>query len=327
MKSPQQPPVLITGLPRSGTTWLVHSLNRHPKILVFGETHIFSRKWFLPGSDGTYSPGQLESIWSRLSECHFSASVPLKKDLGFKRPGWFTQTCRDDVPEVIAHARTLVGDRPGPAEVLNALGQAFCAREGKSFWAEKTAEEGKYVNTTVDRMPDARFLLLMRNPIDFLRSYKYQGVQLKPSVRHFFQRRYHPLLAAAVWRKTYKAIQKIQRSHPDQTSLHILSSNESRRKALDSACELLALEPCDDIYEGLDDRVNSSSTPGFERTLDRSDIAWMRALCSVNHPEMKIPEDTPRTNTLDLLKSIPSTISWIFRFVFRYRHIRNLKSE
>lgn len=331
MENSVHSPVLITGLPRSGTTWLVHSLNRHPKILAFGETHLFSRKWSAPGPDGTYSPDQLELLWSNLLKSHFSASVPLKKDLGKSGPGWFTQTCRDDIPEVLRDARSRVGPRPGPSEILDAIGQAFCAREGKSVWAEKTAEEGKFINATIKLAPNARFLLLMRNPVDFLLSYKYQGLQLEAPVRQFFRRRYHPLLAGLVWRKTYKSIQKIKSTHPDQVSVHILSSNARRRQALESACGFLGLEPCDAIFEGIDDRVNSSLKPGAERILDRFDVAWTRLLCSVDDPELKIPDEVSQTNLFDLFKSIPSTISWMFRFVFRYRHLgnylRNLKSE
>ena len=96
----KQPVVLITGLPRSGTTWLVQSLNEHPEILAFGETHFFTRRWVRPSRNGRYTSAGLKRVWRNLSSCPFWAAVPLKKDLG-KRPGWFSRTSFDDLPEVL----------------------------------------------------------------------------------------------------------------------------------------------------------------------------------------------------------------------------------
>lgn len=319
-----QPPVLITGLPRSGTTWLVHSLNRHPEILVFGETHFFSRRWVAPGPDGTYSPQQVQSMWSNLATCPFWASVPLKEDLGTKGPGWLTRTSRDDVPELIETARTLVGPRPGPADMLGAIGRAFCAREGKSVWIEKTAEEGKCVGETMMRMPDARFIVTMRDPVGFLRSYKYQGSQSGSERRKFFSDRYHPILGALVWRRTYRSLLRLRNQYPDQVSMHVLCNSQNRRAALESACHHLGVPPDPAMYEALDAKVNSSSMGSAERILDREDIAWLRALCTVDDPELTISDDLPKTGSIDLLKSVPSIIRWALRYLLKYRRTKHV---
>ena len=320
----RQPPVLITGLPRSGTTWLVRSMNRHPKVLVFGETHFFSRRWIAPDKDGTYSPDKLESLWASLSTCPFWAAVPLKEDLGERGPGWFTRTSRDDIPAVIESARGMVGSNPRPGEVLDAVGRAFCLREGKSFWVEKTAIEGKHAARTIRNVPDARFILTMRDPVGFMRSYKYQGIQHGRSTRDFYVDRYHPFLAALVWRRSYRSLCKLKNRHPEQVSLHVLSSEANRRAALESICRQLGVEPADEIFEGLGQRVNSSSLGAEDRALDRADIAWLRALCSVEDPEMAISDEYPKTGFLDLLKSVPSIIRWGIRYILRYRNKKTI---
>lgn len=321
MPSQIQSPVLITGLPRSGTTWLVHSLNRHPEILAFGETHFFSRRWVAPGPDGTYSPKQVESIWRDLATCPFWSVVPRRKDLGKLDAGWLSQTCREDIPEVIETARNLAGPRPGPAGILDAIGQAFCAREGKSVWIEKCAEEGKCAHKTIAKVPDARFIVTMRDPVGFLRSYKFQGSQSgSDSVRRkFFSERYHPILGALVWRKTYRSVTKTRARYPDQVSVHVLCNETNRRAALESACHHLGVSPDPAIYEQINKKMNSSAVDNIEQTLDRQDIAWLRALCTVDDPDLGISEDLPPTGFIDLLKSIPSAIRWALRFLVKYR--------
>ena len=292
----------------------------HPELLVFGETHFFSLRWVEPASDGRYTPDQLEKVWSNLSDCPFWASVHPDPDHANEEPGWLTKTSRGDIPEVIDQARSLIGPDPTPEEVLDALGRAFCIREGKSFWMEKTADEGKAVVHTIRSAPDAQFLLVMRDPIGFIRSYKYQGAQYDPEVRAFFKKRYHPILAALIWRKTYQSLSWLRNTHPDQCSLHIPTTNEERLSVLTTACKLCGLEPTPEMTESIESSINTSKSSTIERKLSRADIAWARALCSVDDPRLAITDDHPKTGYLDLIRSIPSLIAWAIPFIFKYRN-------
>ena len=292
----------------------------HPELLVFGETHFFSGRWVEPASDGRYSSDQLETIWSNLSDCPFWSSVHTDADRLNQEPGWLTKTSRGDIPEVIELARSLIGPNPTPEEVLDALGRAFCIREGKSFWMEKTADEGKTVAHTIRAAPEAQFLLIMRDPIGFIRSYKYQGAQFNSEVSTFFQKRYHPILAALIWRKTYRSLRWLRKTHPDQCSLHVPTTTEERLSTLTTACKLCGLEPTQEMKDSIGTEVNSSKISGLDRKLSRHDIAWARALCRVQDPRLGISDDHPKTGLLDLIRSIPSIFAWVIPFVFKYRN-------
>lgn len=316
MTDSKQPTVLITGLPRSGTTWLVQSLNLHPMLLAFGETHFFSKRWIRPSQNGRYSPSELDALWKTLSVCPFWSSLPLKKDLG-KKPGWFSETSFEDLPEVISSARRLAGSEPTPADILDSLGRAFCEREGKQFWVEKTASEGKNVLSTARKMPDARFILTMREPMGFFRSYKFQGVQFPQETRSRYADRYHPFLAALVWRLTFRATRKALSKYPDRVSRLVLSNDQNRRQALQEICCCLGVQPDDAMYELIGRKVNSSETTNEVRSLDRADRAWIRYLCRVDDPQLKIDEDLSDIGLLDLFKSMLTIPAWMLKFLLK----------
>ncbi len=312
MNESRQPIVLISGLPRSGTTWMVHSLNLHPKVLAFGETHFFSKRWVRTRRNGRYTSAGLRSLWSKLERCPFWASVPLKSDLDTER-GWLLGTSRDDIPDALRAARRMAGPDPTAAEVLDSIGRSFCEREGKSFWIEKTAVEGKQAHKIARRFPDARLLLTMRDPVGFFRSYKYQGVQLSDARRLFHQRRYHPLLAALIWRLSVRSALKAQAEFPDRVSVMFLRDEASMRVALDQACRAVGVESDDAMYELIGARVNSSELGTRERDLDAQDVAWIRLLCRSGDSRFSSSEDLDGFSLVALLKSLAGLIPWFCR--------------
>lgn len=313
----KQPVVLITGLPRSGTTWLVQSLNEHPEILGFGETHFFTRRWVRPSRNGRYTSSGLSEVWRNLSSCPFWATVPLRKDLG-KKAGWLTRTSFDDLPEVIESARQLAGPNPTPAGVLDSIGRAFCKREGKSVWVEKTATQGKSVVSIAKKIPDAKFILMMREPVGFFRSYKFQGAQSSRSTREFHSRRYHPFIAALVWRLTYRATRKLRSRQPENTSVFVMSDDDQRRLVLEETCRILDVAPDDAMYGLIGVKVNSSDLKN-DRPLDRADLACIRFLCNVDDPGLEIDMDLSEAGVLEFLKAIATLPFWLIRYLRRPR--------
>ena len=59
-------PHFVVGMPRAGTTFLVRSLNQHPRVVSFGESRFWGNDWVEPGPDG-YDRAQLETVIERLA--------------------------------------------------------------------------------------------------------------------------------------------------------------------------------------------------------------------------------------------------------------------
>ena len=144
-------PVFITGMPRSGTSWLVASLNAHPDITGFGEAEFFSKRWVAPTRDGSYSDDQLQQILANLRRCFFASTVPLAKDLEKQSLGWMRTLSRDDIPKLIDTVEESLELPVRPADLLDAVGRAFCESEGTRRWVEKSASEGAWMRRTCGR--------------------------------------------------------------------------------------------------------------------------------------------------------------------------------
>lgn len=308
-------PVFITGMPRSGTSWLVHSLNAHPDISAFGEAQFFSTRWVAPSRNGFYSEDELQKALAHLRRCDFSSSVPLAEDLGRSSAGWMKRISRDDIPRLIDAAEESLDSPVRPIDLLDAVGRAFSECEGTKRWIEKTASEGAWMRRTIQHVPNARFIVTLRRPDGFMRSYKYQGLQRSPDARARHLRRYHPLLAAVVWRKSYNCAMYMLEKYPDQVSIHVLDGPESNREVLETACRFLEIEEHPDIFS-IPPGSNSSftSTTGSHE-LDQHDWVWLRLLCDVDDELVSIPGDAQRPGFPTLVASSLKLAPWSLRFV------------
>ena len=164
-------------------------------------------------------------------------------------------------------------------------------------------------------MPHARFILTMREPIGFFRSYKFQGTQSSRATRERHARRYHPLIAALVWRLTYRSTRKLCLRRPESASIFIMSDEEQRRLALEETCRILDVPPDDAMYALTETKVNSSDVKREERPLDTSDLACIRFLCNVEDPGLKIQMELSEVGVLAFLKAILTLPLWFIRFL------------
>ena len=71
------------------------------------------------------------------------------------------------------------------------------------------------------------------------------------------------------------------------------------------------------MYELIGRKVNSSETTNEVRSLDRADRAWIRYLCRVDDPQLKIDEDLSDIGLLDLFKSMLTIPAWMLKFLLK----------
>lgn len=131
----------LVGAPRSGTTILQSLLAAHPKITSFPETKFF----------------------------HFLGADRLKSRLPDRLHRWFHQEiCRPDLfDQHEVYSRQVTSDRiKWFVGVLDQL----AAEEGNDIWLEKTPEHIFFIKDILDYLPDARFIHLIRNPLDVVAS-------------------------------------------------------------------------------------------------------------------------------------------------------------
>lgn len=132
--------VFLVGAPRSGTTILQSLLASHPEITSFPETKFFHYLW----SDRLRPrlPDRLREFFHR--EIH-------RPDLYDE---WVSET-------------SLTSDR---IKWFVGILDKLAVEGGNSIWLEKTPEHVYFVRDILDHLPDAKFIHIVRNPLDVIAS-------------------------------------------------------------------------------------------------------------------------------------------------------------
>lgn len=132
--------VFLVGAPRSGTTILQSLLASHPGITSFPETKFFHYLWS-------------DRLKSRLTDR--------------LREFFHREIRRPDLYDEWVSKTSLTSDRiKWFAGILDKL----AVEGGNSIWLEKTPEHVYFVRDILDYLPDAKFIHIVRNPLDVVAS-------------------------------------------------------------------------------------------------------------------------------------------------------------
>jgi Sulfotransferase family len=264
----EAPPLdFILGMPRSGSTWLGRALGSHPDVAVFGETCFYGRLYVPPRPDGSYGAEELEKVRriQRERDWEATTSDPHGGDPPW-RPGEFAALVDDAIG----------GLRPpqAPQDVLAAIATGVAARESKPRVIEKTPQHVHWLPRLVAGFPDARFILTLRDPYDYMASYQRLGRRLDGRLRRLLDLSWrHPLIAALFWRSYSISIERALARYPDRTLLVRAEDARDRpAEVLGGVQSFLGLPEADlSSAEGL----NSSFREGEPRALRGTDVLWM----------------------------------------------------
>ncbi len=191
-------PIFVVGDGRSGTTLVRSSLSAHPRISIAPETHLL-RKAAASGHLAAGTHPDPEGFWrSYRSSIYF-------RDLGVD-PG---------------RCEALAGPDPTFAALFDALLSAYKERTGAARVGEKTPGHVDHLDRLLDWYPDARVVVLQRDPravvASKLRAPWIQRTTTEPSWRHgvVVDGRTQKLLSqAGNWARTYERVVPRWSSHP-----------------------------------------------------------------------------------------------------------------
>lgn len=262
----------VTGMSRAGTQWMCKCLNEHSQVAAFGESMFFGRRFVLPAADGRYHAAQYRELRRHLladGTCILSTSGG--------GAGSLKRLTRDHIGPLVDGLFHDAAPPMTPGEAFTLLAGAIAQAEGKPLAIEKTPHHLNWIDRILAYVPDARFVVMVREPYSFMLSYKHQGDRKDERVRLAFARRYHPMAAALIWRTSMHTATEAAARHAARTLL--VRFDDLQRDApgtLERVQRFLGLP-----VEPIADRVppdNTSFPRGIRPELMPEDLFWMRLI-------------------------------------------------
>lgn len=272
--------VFTVGMSRSGTTWLARALNRHPEIAVFGESAFWGRK-HVPPAEEAYAAEECREV-ERAHDGRMSVN-DVAPELGGP-----SAVVRSATGEAAEEAEPV-----GPGELYRRVCARVGRAEGARIVVEKTPHHVLWVDRIEKHVPGARFLVCVRDPRGFLRSYKHQGERKPPPVRETFEDLYHPVVTALVARQYLRAIRSVLDTRPDRTRMVRLEEIEDDPDGvLRDVQRFLGVE----VRAGLDRGTENTSFPGAEERpeLDPAELFWLDVVAGRASEALGYPRRSPR---------------------------------
>ncbi|MDG2022805.1 MAG: sulfotransferase [Phycisphaerales bacterium] len=294
---------LIVGMPRGGTTAMMRALNADGRVAAFGESLFWGRAWVEPREDGGLDAAGLEKIAELLRK---KALTPRGDPGGLSEDGRDLSAAAADV--VLGMP---VGSRP--VEVFEAIGEAIAETSDRRIWVEKTPHHLQHLDRIFQAMPDARVVVMLRSPADFLRSYKHQGDRKAPEIKKVFHRLYHPMLASLVCRRGLQESIGASKRWPDALLMVLLEEvREDPTEVMGRIRTHLRLPDFSDV----EFEQANSSFEGVTKTpnpLSPVETTWLRLLVGKDARALDMPMPDRRVVPIRFLCSVLSLIPWGIR--------------
>jgi hypothetical protein len=305
-------PHFIVGMPRAGTTFLVRSLNQHSRVASFGESRFWGNDWVEPGPDG-YEREQLDTVIQRLG------ANPLDTNIGADGPepdraGWLSAVGRPDLPELAETTLRPLAVPADPGEVFRLWCATIAEREGKDVAVEKTPHHLRHVDRILRYLPEARFAVIVRDPVEFLLSYKHFGDRKSAEKRAKADQRWDPIGVALLWRAYLRHANQVVDRWPDQV---LLIRNEELKsdpvRITGEVATFFGVEAEDEAFREADDLPTNTSFVGDRPTLSGAELSWLRRIAGADAEAAgySIPADA--STVADELRVATGFVPWAVR--------------
>ena len=192
-------------------------------------------------------------------------------------PGCLKHITKENIGTIIDDAFSRMPSSITPGELFMRIANSIAIAEGKVCSIEKTPHHVLWINRILQELPNARFVVMVRDPYEFMLSYKHQGDRKPSTVKKMFQKMYHPLGAALVWRSSMRASNAAVRDYAEHVLLiNMESIRQNSQDVLERVQRFFLLEPV--IHAEQVPPDNSSFPNGFKSELKNDDVFWMNII-------------------------------------------------
>ncbi|KXX72543.1 sulfotransferase [Flammeovirga sp. SJP92] len=245
----------IVGMSRAGTTWISNALDKHSKVSVFGESCFFGRHYI--ENKKLYSKDDLVTLAPKFINGSLE-STKIFRDNNIDYQVFFK-----DVFDTLIERNEDIR----PSDIFDYISKQISEISKKSIIIEKTPHHLNYIERIKESYPQAKFIIMKRNAVDFLLSYKHQSDRKVGISKKELKAIYHPLGALLIYRKYLSSILKNQF---DRNTI-IFELNNNDENILKEVQEFLDIEQEDINIK----KVNSSFNSEIKKELLIEEMFWL----------------------------------------------------
>lgn len=298
-------PIFVIGAPRSGTTLVGKILGQHSEIYAPGETHYFEDIWSRRQDLGTLmTEPEISAATNRL--------MTIFQRYNFPDTQQEVDSCLQPA-DLVQKTLELEG---GYGALYTAFTAALAACAGKLRVCDDTPKHLYYVADILKVLPDAKFIGCVRDPRDFLFSYRNYWRRSTESER--IKALYHPVMTSMLWRSSAKALlQYTQELGPAKIQLVKYEELvEGPEKVIRHICEFLDLEfenamldieTDNSSFEQSSAGIFSTSVGRWRSGLPAEDAWWCQMINQPYMDALSIQAEPVDASAVKLLGTLAST--------------------
>ncbi|HSM82112.1 MAG TPA: sulfotransferase [Nodosilinea sp.] len=197
------PPVIVVGLPRSGSSYVAHVLSCLQDWFVFDDLYAYQKAQAL----GISTQTDLSLDREKLKEFIHSITWQLRAKIRFEKNFQVPDLSFQDTFAMEAAVLNALTAAPLTwPQVLEEWMMRLALSHGKSRWGYKTPQDFMHMDELTDTFPGVRFVYILRDPRHVLRSFKNLPRVKTRGDQDGESRQYHPAVYALYWRKAYQTV-------------------------------------------------------------------------------------------------------------------------
>ena len=192
------PPVIVVGLPRSGSSFLSHVLSFLDDWYVFDDLYPYQTASAV-GANPFLNPSQLTEFVSCLC---WAARARIKWEKHFQAPrcSW------DDIDRMEkAVCASFAGKTVTWQQVLEDWMMRLALLHGCQHWGYKTPQDFMHLDTLAEIFPGVRFVFIMRDPRNMMASMKNLQKRVGGDGN---PHQYHPVVYSLYWKAAYTKVRE-----------------------------------------------------------------------------------------------------------------------
>jgi hypothetical protein len=299
-------PIFVVGTPRSGTTLTARILGNHPAIFMPGETHfmedIFARRRQLGDPADRIAHERvverLRTLYGRFYERRDQHRIE-------------ALFARSEFVEALDSAHSY-------RDLLDTFMRWQMTVEGRRRWGNQVPRDLFELDRLFEFYPDARVVACIRDPRDFLLSYRDRWkIDVPAEHEERLRKLYHPVLTSILWRTSMAALDAALKRYDSSILVSryskLVTEPERQVKAI---CAFVGEEFFPAMLDvgsyassaGTEERkIFASSVGRWRNHLPPSDAAVAQRVCSRYMPKFGYLTEPVRANPLTVAGHVLGT--------------------